>query len=184
MADDDIENDDENSEEESSGGKKKIIIFVVLGLLLVGLSVGGTLFAIKMLSPEPEEEVVLDENGNPIEAVAEEEVEPPKGPAIYYPLKPPIIVNFQARGRQRFLKADVTLLMRDDDVVDAVEIHMPMIRNALVLKFGDQVYEEMQTEQGKELLRQQALKELQDMMEREIGKPGIERLLFTNLVMQ
>jgi len=147
--------------------------------------VGGTLFAVKMLAPEPivEESIeaeAVDEDGNPI--VEEEEVE--KGYAIYFPLKPPIIVNFQSRGRQRFLQADITLLTREDDVVDAIETHMPMIRNALVLKFGGQTYEDMQTEQGRELLRQESLEALQNIMLQEIDKTGIEKLLFTNFVMQ
>jgi len=185
--DDDVDNaeDTEGDVEENSGGKKKVIIFIIIGVVLIGLSVGGTLFAVKMLAPEPivEESIeaeAVDEDGNPI--VEEEEVE--KGYAIYFPLKPPIIVNFQSRGRQRFLQADITLLTREDDVVDAIETHMPMIRNALVLKFGGQTYEDMQTEQGRELLRQESLEALQNIMLQEIDKTGIEKLLFTNFVMQ
>jgi len=106
------------------------------------------------------------------------------GYAIYFPLKPAIIVNFQARGRQRFLQADVTLMMRDDEVVEAIETHMPMIRNALVLKFSSQTYADMQTEQGRERLRQESLEELQKIMLQEIDKTGIEKLLFTSFVMQ
>ena len=181
MADDD---NTEGGEEQGGAGKKKIIIFAVIALLLVGSSIGGTLLAVKMMTPEPEPQVVLDENGNPIPPEGSEEEEARKNPAIYFPLKPPIIVNFQARGRQLFMQAEITLMAREDDVIEAVEIHMPAIRNALVLLFGGQIYEELQTEAGRELMRQEALKELQAIMEKEIGKPGIERLLFTNLVMQ
>ena len=194
MADDDLDNAEENEQEDegnSDGGsrKKKLIIFIVVGIVLVCLSIGGTLFAVKMLSPQPDveaaEEVIdetveLDEDGNPI--IEEEDIK--KAYAIYFPLKPPIIVNFQSRGRQRFLQADITLMTREDDVVDAIETHMPMIRNALVLKFGGQVYEELQTEQGRELLRQESLEALQNIMLQEIDKTGIEKLLFTNFVMQ
>ncbi|MFT6221823.1 MAG: flagellar FliL protein [Candidatus Endobugula sp.] len=186
MADDeDVDDAEENVEEGDSSGKKKLIIFIAIGVVLISISIGGTLFAVKMLSPEPivEEPVEtteLDEEGNLI--VEEEEIK--KGYAIYFPLKPPIIVNFQARGRQRFLQADITLMTREDDVVDAIETHMPMIRNALVLKFGGQTYEELQTEEGRELLRQESLEELQNIMLQEIEKTGIEKLLFTNFVMQ
>jgi flagellar FliL protein len=231
MADEDIENEDidENENENESGNKKKIILFVVIGLILISFSVGSTLFALSMLSAEPEVTTEkfdeegnpieqldeegnpieqldeegnpieqldeegnpieqLDEEGNPIKGVeSEEDVTPvveEKGYAIYFPLKPAIVVNFQARGRQRFLQANVTLMTRDDEVIEAIEMHMPMIRNALVLKFGSQTYEEMQTEQGRELLRQESLEELQNIMLQEIDKTGIEKLLFTNFVMQ
>lgn len=179
------ENEENNGEEQEpkKGNKKKIIIFVLLVLLLIGISVGGTLLAVKLLTPPPP--VELDEEGNPITESAEEVEEVVvKLPAIYFPLKPPLIVNYMSRGRQRFLQADITVMAREDDVIEAVEIHMPRIRNALILLFSGQVYEELQTDEGRELLRQIALTELQQILEEEIGKPGIEKVLFTNLVMQ
>lgn len=176
--------EEDEATEEGGGGKKKMIIMIVIGLVLIGLTIGGTLFAVKMLSPEPEPEVALDEDGKPIPVEGAEEESSERKPAIYFPLKPPIIVNFQARGRQRFMQADVSLMTRDDEVIEAIELHMPMLRNSLVLKFGGQEYEDLQTEEGRELLRQESLKELQDILEKEIGKRGIEKLLFTNLVMQ
>lgn len=160
------------------GGKKKMIVLVVIGLALIGLSIGGTLFALQMLNPEESTELVEGEEGEG------EDAAPVRQSAIYYPLKPPIIVNFQARGRQRFLQAELTMMARDSKVIEAVELHMPMIRNALVLLFGGQIYEDMQTAEGKELLRQEALAEVQRLMEQEIGEPGVEQVLFTNFVMQ
>lgn len=183
MAEDDEKNEDAAEEGASKGGKKKLILFALLVLVLIGVSIGGTLVAVKMLAPEPEPEVALDEDGNPIPE-GEEEAEKPKAPAIYFPLKPPLIVNYMARGRQRFLQAEISIMAREADVIEAVEIHMPMIRNSLILLFSGQIYEELQTDEGKEILRQQALVELQGIMERELGKPGIEKVLFTNLVMQ
>ena len=173
-------------ESEKKGGKGKLILFIVLGILLIGLSVGGTLLAVKMLSPEPEPAVALDEDGNPIPPEGAEAEEEPqmKAPAIYFPLKPPLIVNYESKGRQRFLQAEISLMAREDDVIEAVELHMPMIRNSLILLFSGMVYEEMQTDEGREVLRQDALAEIQRIMEQELGKPGVERVLFTNLVMQ
>jgi flagellar protein FliL len=160
------------------GNKKKLIILVVLGMVLVGLSVGGTLFALQMLNePTVAVEGEEGEEGEAAQAV-------PKLPAIYFPLKPPIIVNFQSRGRQRYLQAEISLKIRDPEVVAAVELHMSMIRNALVMLLSGQVYEDLQTPEGRELMRQQALEEIQRLVESEIGKPGVEQVLFTNFVMQ
>ena len=181
MADDDKEKAD--GEEAPKSGKGKLILFIIIGVVLIALSVGGTLLAVKLLAPEPEPEVVLDEDGNPIDPEAELE-EVVKSPAIYFPIKPPLIVNYQARGRQRFLQAEISLMSRDQEVISAIELHMPRIRNSLILLFSGQIYEEMQTDEGKEILRQDVLAELQNIMEEEIGKPGIEKVLFTNLVMQ
>ncbi len=75
-------------------------------------------------------------------------------------------------------------MTRDEKVIAAVELHMPMIRNNLIILFSGQVYNELQTDEGRQLLKQDSLKELQKIMQQEIGKPGIEKVLFTNFVMQ
>ncbi len=144
----------------------------VAGVLLMIASIGGTLMVIRLATPAVDP-VIED---SPATAA--------RKPAIYYPMKPPIIVNFSVRGRQRFLQADLTLLLRDGTVVSAIELHQPMLRNALVLLFGGQDYEQLQTAEGKELLRQATLQELQRLLQQEIGQPGIEQVLFTNFVMQ
>jgi len=172
--------EDEGQAEDApkKGGKKKLIVMIVIGLALIALSIGGTLFALQMLNPEEEVVALEGEEGEAVDA------EPARQSAIYFPLKPPIIVNFQARGRQRFLQAELTLMARDNETIEAVELHMPMIRNSLVMLFGGQIYEDMQTAEGKELLRQEALTEVQRLLEQETGNPGVEQILFTNFVMQ
>ena len=177
MAEEKNQNQNENAEAESSaGGKKKFILLAALLLVVIGLSVTGTYLAIKLLGPQPVEEVAAEQ-------AVEQAVELPK-PAIYYPIKPAVIVTFDVKGRRRYLQADVTLMTRDNDVVAALETHMPMVRNALTLIIGGQIYEEIQTAEGKELMRLACLEEIRSLMEAEIGKPGVEQVLFTDLVMQ
>lgn len=176
-ADDEQQTNEENStESNASGGKKKLILLIVVGLLLIGASVGGTITVLKMMQPEP----VVEEDGE----LVEEEVELPPKPAIYYPLKPEYILNIDARGRRRYLRLDLTVLTRDDDVIAAIELHRPTVDHTVNLIAGGQIFEEVQTAEGKELLRLQLLQEFQALFEREIGKPGIEQVLFTNFVMQ
>ena len=177
--------DDENQEDGEEGGldtatKKKLIILGGVCLVLIVVSIAGTMVALNMFSGAEEEMISVelpDEDGGT-------SAEASKGPAIYYPLKPAIIVNFQARGRQRFLQAELTLLVRDESVIQAVENHMPMIRNSLVMLFGGQTYEELQTAEGKEKLQEEAVAQLQALLKQETGQPGVEKVLFTNFVMQ
>lgn len=164
----------EDAPEGKTGSKKKLIIMIVLGLSMIGLSVGGTLFAVKMFGPPAA-------TG---ETEAEVEAEPLPKPAIYFPLTPAIVVDYSVKGRRRFLQAELTMLTRDEGVVSAIELHQPMIRNSLVLLIGGQIFSELQTAEGKELLRQQCLQEVQRLLEQEIDKPGIEQVLFTSLVIQ
>ena len=178
MAADDEQQTDENNEaeEKPSGGKKKLILLIVLGLILVGASVGGTIVALKFLSPPP---APAEE-----EEIAEEAVEAPPKPAIYYPLKPEYILNVDARGRRRYMRLDITVLTRDDTVIAAIDTHRASIDNVINLVAGGQIFEEIQTPEGKEFLRLQLLQEIQVVLKNEIGHEGIEQVLFTNFVMQ
>lgn len=158
--------------EKKKADKRRILILAGLGLLIAILSVGGTLLGLHLMREPAEVEP------------SEEPLEIPERPAIYYPLNPPLVVNFNARGRQRLLQLEITLMLRDGTVINTIELHQPMIRNALVLLIGGHTYEELQTAEGKELLRQKALQEIQRLLEQEIGRPGVEQVLFTNFVMQ
>lgn len=171
------ENQNNDDKPAGSGKLKRIVLFAILGLILIGISVGGTLTALRYLNPPPALEIVEGEDGQ----APQEEV---KKKAIYYPIKPEIIVTYSARGRQRYMRADITLLIRDTDVIAAIETHMPMIRNTLNMVMAGQVYQEVQTAEGKEYMRQECLLQLRKNIEAEIGKPGIEEVLFTNIVMQ
>lgn len=178
MADDIDDDEKDQAVSESAGsGKKKLIIIVVGALVVIAAAVGGTLFMLGFFDGDSsgEEEVaeVVDEN------VVEK-----KSPAIYFPIKPSFIINFQSRGRQRYLQTDVILMTRDATMFAGLQQHLPLIKNKLVMLFGGEVYEELQTDEGRELLRQKALEAVKEITEQELGKSDIEQILFTNFVMQ
>ncbi len=166
---------DGDNQEKPPSGKKKLILLSAALLGVIVISVGATIAALKFLGSPPASE--------PAE-VAAENMPPAQAPAIYYPLKPALMVNFTVRGRQRFLQAELTLMTRDGSVISAVELHQPMIRNALIMLIGGKSFEDLQTAEGKELLRQDCLQEIQRLLQQEIGNPGIEQVLFTDFVMQ
>ncbi|WP_163833119.1 flagellar basal body-associated FliL family protein [Spartinivicinus ruber] len=167
---DDKEQEQAQEEEKETGGNKKLILFIVIALLLVGISIGVTVFL--MLGEE--------ENGGE----TEQPTEPVKQPAVYQSLDPPFVIDFNVGGRQRFLQVSLTVMGRDPGALDGLTKHMPLIRNNLVLLIGGFDYHSLQKEEGKEKLREALTKSIQEVLEKEIGKPGIEQVLFTNFVMQ
>ncbi|MGK0501213.1 MAG: flagellar FliL protein [Oceanicoccus sp.] len=170
----------EQKERKPLSPKLKLIIWIVAGVLALLVTVGGTLYLLGFFDSGSTDAEETDEG----EEVAIKVVENMPQPAMYFPIKPAFIVNFPSRGRQRYLQAEVTVLTRDGDVFSAMQMHLPLIKNRLVMMFGGEMYEELQTDEGKELLRQKSLEAIQEIMQQEIGKPGIEEVLFTNFVMQ
>lgn len=105
-------------------------------------------------------------------------------PAVYMPIDPAFVVNFASQGKARFLQITVEVMTRDETVPDKVKLHMPVIRNNLMLLFSTQTYENVSTLEGKESLREEALEVVQQILEEETGDPGIEAIYFTSFVMQ
>ena len=165
--------------EGKAGGKSKLklIILIVVGLLLaVGLSVGATLFFIKgdkKTEAKGEEQVAV-----------EGEAKPGKKVAIYEVLAPAFVVNFNVKGRQRYMQVSVALMGRDKAELDALHEHMPVLRNNLVMLFSSQDFDALSTPVGKEMLRQQATASVQALAQKETGKMAVEQVLFTNIVLQ
>ena len=103
----------------------------------------------------------------------------------YIELKPAFVVNYGGVGKIKYLKADISLRVDDPEAIEAVNHHMPLIRNALVLLFSRQTDEAMASVEGKEAMRQDSLTEINRLLEEETGhQAAIKDVLFNNLVMQ
>ena len=178
---DNDENQEAAAEKAPMSGKKKLIILIVIGLLVIAGSIGGTLWLLGVFDGGDEGDMAAAETA--AEVTDKPAVNKPK-PAIYFPIKPAFVVNFPSQGRQRFLQVDITVMTRDPDIFTALQNNLPLVKNRLVMLLSGQVYKELQTDEGKEMLRQKALEALQELMQQEVGKKDVEQVLFTNFVMQ
>lgn len=109
----------------------------------------------------------------------------PKAPAAYVKLDPPFVANFEAKGQMRFLQVSVEIMTRDPVTADLIKLHDPMIRNDLLMLFGNQQYEGISTLEGKDKLRLDALALVRKVVAAEGGDAKkVEQLYFTSFVMQ
>ena len=125
----------------------------------------------------------------PMAAMAEEAKEAKEGEApkvSYISLSPPFVGNYGLDGSQKLqvYKADVALRVTGEEAAKAVKANEALIRNQLVALFAQQTTETMNNVEAKEKLRQEALKQTQQVMNDETGKPVVEDLLFNNLIIQ
>ena len=122
----------------------------------------------------------------PVAAMAEEAKEGEAPKVNYITLSPPFVGNYGLDGtpRLKVYKADVALRVNGEDAAKAVKSNEPLIRNQLVALFAQQTTESMSNVEAKEKLRQEALKQTQQVMNDETGKPVVEDLLFNNLIIQ
>ena len=162
----------EEVKDPASKGKLKLVIVAVVALLLaVGLSVGATWFIMHKGESAPDPAVAAAAaNAKPV--------------AVFEPLTPAFVVNFNANGRQRYMQVSITMLGRNAADMEALKVHMPVIRNNLVMLFAAIPFESLASPIGQEMLRQKATASIQEVAQKELGKTVIEQLLFTNFVLQ
>jgi len=153
------------AEDGKFGGKKKLIIIGALLLILLGG--GGTAAYFFLFSDGDSTEVALTNE-----------------PSVYLALDPAFTIDLMVGGKQRYVQLNMTVKSKNMDQVNAVTLHMPLIRNSLVLLFSSQSFDELQTAEGKIALKAAALNAINGILEQETGQGGIDGVLFTNFVMQ
>ena len=123
----------------------------------------------------------------PLTAQASEDKEAKEGAApvvSYVTLVPALVGNFGEGPKLKFYKADLSLRVTGADVEAKVKHHEPLIRNQLVMLFSQQTEQAMAAPGAREALRAEALKQVQEILTQEEGKPLVEDLLFNNLIIQ
>lgn len=167
------ENDAAAAEGEAAPKKsKKLIIIIAAVVLLLGGGGGAYFF---LLAPAPQQ---LGEDGEPIVAA-------PTGPMLYLDMSPAFIVSYPYQGRQRYLQASLSVMSRDQAALDAIVEHMPVIRHNLLNLFTAQMLDVAESpSSGIEELRNLATEEVKAILHHEIGRDGIEEVLFTSFVTQ
>lgn len=165
----------------SSGLIKAIGLGTGLFLMMLITQLAGPILGCKLLrsmTPNcPAPVVVVGKDGKAVKPVD-------KAPPKYLAFDPPLVASLEDKGSIRFLQVTVELMARDDKVISAVETHMPVIRNNLLMMFGGQTVSSLTNRDDKEKLRKQALAEVQKIMKANTGEAGVEDLYFTSFVVQ
>jgi flagellar FliL protein len=178
------------------GGKTRMIAMIAIGVLaLVGVSVGATVF---LVGGDDDEEAAEEADADVEKAEKkgkkdkkgkkgkkDKEAKSDKPEAItYLALEPAFVVNFQNPTEARYLQVTMEVMAKDPAAMDDVKKHMPAIRNSLVMLLSGQTQQGIATPEGKEKLRLAATTEIQKILQEHTGKPGIEAVYFTGIVMQ
>lgn len=156
-----------------SGMSRLLIIGLLVGIISAAAAAGGVYFIVASQgedAPAGDEEV--------------EVVEKPSGPPIYHEIDPPFVVNLAGDSSIRFLQATVEVMSRDDEVIEALDKHTPLLRNNLLMLLSSASLEQIGTREGKEALRQAALKEVREVLKSEGEPSAVEDLYFTAFVVQ
>ena len=156
----------------------------IFALTLIAVVVGGSINA--KLHPLPD--LKLDKDGKitaivPVSAAAKGGEGGSGQPSLYYAIDPPLVVNFEDGSAVRFLQITMEVMAHEEKAVESVQKNIPLIRNNLLLLMSNRNYQTMMSREGKEKLRQEALAEIR-AIEKKVGGPDVDDVLFTSFVVQ
>ena len=165
--------EDGDKKEAKGGGKKKLIIMILALLLLGGGGVGGSLYFMGMLGGSGEATTEDTEEHKEVKTVP-----------IYFAFPQAFTVNFETDQGLRFLQVSVEIMSYDQAAIDAVGVHMPVIKNNILLLLSSQTFSGLVSVEGKKDIRQRMLNEIQAILDKYKTESAVEELYFTNFVMQ
>jgi flagellar protein FliL len=162
---------EESENGEGKKGSKKLIIIIVAAVLLLG---GG---AAAFFLMGGEEESADTE-------VVEEEVVEEKEPAQYIGVPEALTSNIPGETKSRTVQIKMSFMVRSDAAKDAVKMHMPQLKNDVLMLVSQQSADELKTPEGRLILQQKSLETVQATLTRLEGQPMVEKVLFISFLMQ
>lgn len=139
-----------------------------------------------------------DEEAEKAKAEAEAAAAPPP-PPIYASLGQTFTITLAAPDRPRYMKVAISAMGHDKGAMDSLELHAPLVRSRLNSLLGAADFEKLRTAEGKEALRAEVLKAVQEVVQGQAGahatpaeegehaetvKTGVEQVFFTEFVLQ
>jgi len=174
--------EDEEPSEASSGGKRKLILLIVGAILLLGIGIGAGFFVGNMTADDPDsaESAEVDEEEE------EEDSDRKKKDDRHniFITVGKLLAAVEHNGSTRYIQAEVDLVGYEKSVMDDAQHNVPALRNRLLLLFSSQNFDDVRTIAGRERLRVESLKAVNDVLE--LGPKGdrVEDVYFTAFVIQ
>ncbi|MCG3730490.1 flagellar basal body-associated protein FliL [Vibrio cincinnatiensis] len=157
---------DENAPK--SKNKLLIIVGAVVALLLIA---GGAFFFLGSDSSEPKETVRAQDTVT-------------VDPVSYVNISQPFVFNVSGENRGRMVQIKVQLMVRGSKNDNLARYHSPLVESTLLATFASASVEQLRTTSGRIELRDKATDDIKAAMTQVVGEPVIERVLFTDFVMQ
>jgi flagellar FliL protein len=178
--------EDEEPSEASSGGKRKLILLIVGAILLLGIGIGAGFFVGNMTADDPDsaESAEVDEEEEEEEEEEDSDRKKKDDRHNIYITVGKLLAAVEHNGSTRYIQAEVDLVGYEKSVMDDAQHNVPALRNRLLLLFSSQNFDDVRTIAGRERLRVESLKAVNDVLE--LGPKGdrVEDVYFTAFVIQ
>ncbi|PKF79073.1 flagellar basal body-associated protein FliL [Vibrio sp. vnigr-6D03] len=162
---------EEQQDADAPKGKSKLLIIIIAVVVLLAGGGGAAFF---LMGSDPAEEA----------PAAEEAAVPTNEPASYVNIPQPFVFNVTGDKKDRLVQIKVQIMVRGSENEGTAKHHSPLIESTLLSTFGVATAEQLRTPLGRGQLRDQATDDIKAALSQLVGQPVIEKVLFTDFVMQ
>ncbi|KQA23241.1 flagellar basal body-associated protein FliL [Vibrio metoecus] len=155
-------------------GKKKLLIIIIAAVVLLAGGGGAAFF-------------MMGSGGEEAAAQAEQKTEQavtPADPVSYVNIAQPFVFNVTGDAKDRMVQIKVQLMVRGSENENLARYHSPLVESTLLATFASATVEQLRTPNGRIELRDKATEDIKAALNQAVGKPIIEKVLFTDFVMQ
>ncbi|MGD8117354.1 flagellar basal body-associated protein FliL [Vibrio sp. TRT 29B02] len=162
----------EEIETEAPKGKGKLIIIIIAAVVLLAGGGGAAFF---LMGSDDSAEAAQ---------TTQPQVAAPVDPVAYVNIPQPFLFNVTGDKKDRLVQIKVQLMVRGSENENLARYHSPLIESSLLSTFASATVEQLRTANGRIELREKATDDIKASLNRAVGQPVIERVLFTDFVMQ
>lgn len=164
--------------------KKMLIIILAAVLVLVLLGGGAAFFLMKKSSDHAEGDEVAAEQESAKKKSAKEAV------PVYIPMEP-FTVNLVPETGDQYLQVTLSVEATDAAVGEKLKIHMPKLRNKIMLILSSKKPSELAPREGKEQLAEEIKESINSVIGtgepakgKKVAEDPIKEVLFTSFIIQ
>jgi flagellar protein FliL len=167
---------------EEGGKKGKMMIIIIAAVILIGGGVGAFFMFSGDDEPMPAMEQSSQGGQEPVSGDAAGSAR--LGTALYVAMPRPFVFNVPGTGRERLVEIKVQLLVRGTDNEEKAKMHIPLIEGTLLKVFSGANADDLVTEAGKTIIRDQSEREVKKALLEVTDSEIVDQVLFTGFVMQ
>ncbi|MEF1339983.1 flagellar basal body-associated protein FliL, partial [Vibrio rotiferianus] len=105
-------------------------------------------------------------------------------PIAYVNIAQPFVFNVTGDSRDRLVQIKAQLMVRGSENENLARYHSPLIESSLLSTFASATVEQLRSPDGRIELRNRATDDIKAALNAAVGKPVIEKVLFTDFVIQ
>ncbi len=159
-------------EQDAPKGKSKLLIIIIAVVVLL-LGIGGALYFFLGSDDSASE----SQSQTATAVVAAE-------PVMYVNIPQPFLFNVTGDKKDRLVQIKAQLMVRGSKNEDLARYHSPLVESTLLATFASATVDQLRSPTGRVELRDKATEDIKASLAQAVGQPVIEKVLFTDFVIQ